>query len=435
MAYEKRANDLVCVSNSRTPFGRFGGALKDVDVYDLGAVPVKNAVNKINIDNALIDEVWWGNGDTTSSKDSFTPCTARQTMLKAGFPPETPSNTFDQACTSAMTAVLYGWRGIQAGKTQIFMAGGSTSFSKIPFLLRNMRWQGHKMADLILDDPIVPLENKDYDSVARESGIVALDYQVSREEQDEFAVRSHINYGKAWNRGFFKQEMEPFELVQKDRKGNVISTKVLDIDEQYRPNVDLANLTKLPTMYGSPTVTAGNAPGMNDGAVAQIFMTRERAEALGLEVLYTVVSISAIAMQTALMPLAPAFALKKCLNESNLAIEDMKYHEINEAFACVPLCSAKLLANERFLTSDYKEMLHEVYKAPVLDYSEAEYEKFKSRLNVNGSAIAIGHPNTASGSRIMMTLANNLRENGGGYGSAAICGGLTQAAGCVIYVE
>jgi len=435
MAFQKSKDDIVCISAARTPFGRFGGSMRNIDIYDLGAIAMKNAMERINLDPKQIDEVWWGNGDTTNCKDPYTPVVARQTMLKAGISPETPSIAFDQACISAMATVKYGARSIKLGEAKIVMTGGSTSFSTVPFLLRGIRWEGKRHSSFMVEDPIIPLGYKDYAPVAVDSGNVAIEYGVSREEQDEFAYASHKKYGAAWERGFFKHEMVPYELVQKDKKGNVVATKVLDIDEQYRPDITLEGLSKLKPIFGNPTCTAGNAPGMNDGATAQIFTTREIAEANGWDIIYTLVAISSIALQPRIMPVSPAFAIKKCLDQTGLSIDDLKFIEINEAFACVPLVSAKLLANERWLKSDYEDMVKEASAKPILDYNESKYEALKKKLNVNGSAIATGHPNTASGARIMMTAAYNLKENGGGYAACAICGGLTQGAGCIIWVE
>ncbi len=435
MKFKKSKDDIVCVSAVRTPFGKFGGSLRDIDIFDLGAVAMKSAMDRINLNPELVDEVWWGNGDTTNTKDPYTPVVARQTMLKAGISPETPSVPFDQACTSAMTTVKYGSRSIQLGDADIVMTGGSTSFSTVPFLLRGIRWEGKRHTSFLVEDPIIPLGYKDYAPVAVDSGNVAVEYGVSREEQDELAYASHMNYGKAWERGFFKKEMAPFEICKQDKKGNVLSTKILDIDEQYRANISLEALSKLKPVFGNPTCTAGNSPGMNDGATAQIIMKREKADKLGLEPIYTVVSTTAIALQPRIMPVSPGFAIKKCLDDAGLNIQDMSFIEINEAFACVPLVSCKLLSNQRFLQSDYKELVREASAKPILDNDDSLYQELKSRLNVNGGAIAIGHPNTASGARLLMTAAYNLKENGGGYAACAICGGLTQGAGTIIWVE
>ena len=435
MSFQKSKQDIVCVSAVRTPFGKFGGSMKEIDIYDLGAIAMKNSMEKINLDPALIDEVWWGNGDTSSTKDPCTPVVARQTMLKAGISPETPSIAYDQACTSALSTVKYGARSIKLGEAKIVMTGGSTSFSTVPFLLRDIRWEGKKHSSFMIEDPIIPLGYKDYAPVAVDSGNVALEYGVSREEQDEWALNSHVKYGKAWERGFFKHEMQPLEINKKDKRGTIISAKVLDIDEQFRPDISIDKLEKLKPIFGNPTCTAGNAPGMNDGATAQIITTRENAEKLGFPILYTLVAISAIALQPRIMPVSPAFALKKCLDDAKMTIDDIKLIEINEAFACVPLVSLKLLANERFLRSDYRTMVKEASSQPILDNDNIQYQKLKEKLNPNGSAIAIGHPNTASGARIMMTAAYNLKESGGGYAACAICGGLTQGAGAIIWVE
>ena len=435
MTFQKSKEDIVVVSAVRTPYGKFGGAMKNIDIYDLGAIAMQNAMDRINMDPSLIDEVWWGCGDTTNCKDPYTPVVARQSMLKAGILPETPSLYFDQACTTAMSSVKYGSRSIRLNEANIVMTGGATSFSTVPFLLRNIRWEGKRHSSFMVEDPIIPLGYKDFAPVAVDSGEVAVEYGVSREEQDELAYASHQKYGKAHARGFFKNEILPLSLQEKNKKGQIISEKILDIDEQYRPSISLEALAKLKPIFGNPTCTAGNAPGMNDGAAAQIIMTREMADKYGYQPVYTVVSTSAIALQPRIMPVAPAFALKKCMDQSNLAIEDMKYIEINEAFACVPLVSCKLLSNERFLTAKYNEMVKEVSAQPILDNNDGKYQELKTKLNVNGSAIATGHPNTSSGARIMMTAAYNLKENGGGYAACAICGGLTQGAGALIWVE
>ena len=435
MVFHASKDDIVCVSAVRTPFGRFGGSMRDLDIFDLGAIPMKNAMSRINLAPEMIDEVWWGNGDTTNTKDPYTPVVARQTMMKARIPAERPSVAFDQACISAMNAVNYGARSIKLGEADIAMTGGSTSFSTVPFLLRGIRWEGRRHTSFLVEDPIIPLGYKDYAPVALDSGNVAVEYGVSREEQDEFAYQSHVKYGRAWHRGFFKHEMEPLEIEKKDRKGNVLSKTVLDIDEQYRPDISLEALAKLKPVFDNPTCTAGNSPGMNDGATAQIIMKREKAEQLGLDIIYTIVTMSTVALQPRIMPVAPAFAVKKCLDKTEFSIDDMRFIEINEAFACVPLVSTKLLANERFMKADYSKMVKEASIQAVLDYDKSKYRDLKKRLNVNGSAVAIGHPNTASGARLMMTAAYNLRENGGGYAACAICGGLTQGAGCIIWVE
>lgn len=260
MKWKNNGNDLVCVSAIRTPFGRFGGSLKDIDIYDLSAIIMKEAIERIGLDPSFIGEVWWGTGDTTNTKDPYTPVVARQSLLKAGISPETPSVSFDQACISAMTAAMFGTRSIRLNNADVVLTGGATSFSTVPFLLRGIRWEGKRHSSFLVEDPIVPLGYKDYAPVAVDSGNVALDYHVAREEQDDLAYDSHIKYGKALKRGFFQHELMHFEIEKKDRKGQPLSKVVLEKDEQYRFDIKREDLSKLKTVFGSPTCTAGNAP-------------------------------------------------------------------------------------------------------------------------------------------------------------------------------
>ena len=174
---------------------------------------------------------------------------------------------------------------------------------------------------------------------------------------------------------------------------------------------------------------------MNDGAATQIIMKRETADKIGLEPLYTILATASIALQRGIMPVSPAFATKKCLDQAGLTIDDIKFLEINGVFACVPFVSCKLLSNHRFLRGDYQEMVQATSTKPNLDNDDARYRELKGKLNVNGSWIATGHANTASRARIIMTTAYNLKENGGGFAACAICGGLTQGAGAIIWVE
>ena len=399
--------EVVIVSAARTPFGRFGGSLKDFNPVDLGAMVMREVITRSGYDGA-VNNVFWGVGDTVSFKDVYTPVIARQTLIKAGMPPETTSCTLDTACTSAMTAMQMGVMTIQAGEADTIIAGGVTTFSQMPLLVRNLRFAGHRMGHVAMEDPIFKLEYKDFAPVAVDAGNMALEHGVSREEQDEWALISHQRYGASHAAGKFKEEMMPVSIPQK--KGDPIS---LEIDEQYRADISLEKLAKLPTIYGSPTCTAGNAPGLNDGATGVMIMSREKAQALGLPVMATIVSSSSIAMKPHLLVETPANAIKAALQKAALNIDDMKVLEINEAFAAVTLVSAKLLA----------------------DGDSAKLKKIKEDLNVNGGAIAIGHPNTSSGARIVMTMIHELRRRGGGYGAAAICGGLAQGTAMIIKVD
>lgn len=429
---EANKKDIVVVSAVRTPFGKFGGSMKDIDIYDLGSFAMRDSMENIDIDPELIDEVWWGCGDTTNCKDPYTPVVARQSMLKAGLPATKPSITFDKACVSGMSAANYAMGRIRLGEAKIILTGGATSFSTVPFLARNIRWNGVRVGDFNLEDPLFPLGYKDYAPVAVDGGEVAVIYGVSREEQDEFALSSHLKYGRAYNEDFFNNEIKALEI--KIRKGKDEELKLLDIDEQYRPKITYDNLKKLKTVFGNPTITAGNAPGLNDGAAAQILMDRVTAEQRGFEPIYSILHMTTIATQANLLSVAPALAIKKCLNKLNISLDDIDIIEINEAFASVPLVSCKLLACKGFMEEEYCDTIRKIKSYPLDDFDEKKYLELKSKLNVNGGAVAIGHANTASGARIMMTAASELKHRGGGKAVCAICGGLAQGDACVIEV-
>lgn len=403
------SNEYVIISGVRTPFGRFGGSLKDVNVIDLGAEVMKEAIQRAGLKPEQIDEVWWGCGDTSNTDDVFTPVIGRQSLLEAGMPPETPCCTIDKACVSGSSALMYAIRAIKAGDAEIVLCGGATHFSSVPFLLRNMRFSGHKIGTLEMMDPLFPLGYKRYNPVSVDSGEVAVEYGVSRLEQDEWAFASHQKYGAAWKDGKFKDEIKPWELKQKDG-----SVKALDIDEQYRADTTVEKLAKLAPVFDNiGGITAGNAPGLNDGATALIVTTRAKAEELGLKPMATVVNTVSTGADPRKLPIAPAVAIKKCLGEADMTIDDVDIVEINEAFACVPLVSAKILANQ----------------------DDAKYQEIKNKMNVNGSAIATGHANCASGARIVLTMIHELKRRGGGYGVMGICGGLTQGDSILIKVE
>jgi acetyl-CoA C-acetyltransferase len=325
-------------------------------------------------------------------------------------PHETGSISFDMACVSAMHAVKLAGMAMKAGEIDIAIAGGCVSFSREPLIVRNLRFNGFRIGHVQMEDPLLGLGYKDFNPVSVDSDIIALQHGVERPEQDEWAARSHAKYGAAWNAGKFKEEIFPLSIpVDKGEP------KILNIDEQYRPNTTLEGLTKLKTVYNTKTITAGNAPGLNDGATAILLMTREKATELGLKPLATIVTSMHYAMNASRMPEAPGYCMLAALKKAGLTLDDMKVMEINEAFACVPLVSMRIMAggdNEKKKIADLKE-----------------------KMNVNGSAIAIGHPNTASGARIIMNLMYELQRMGGGYAMGSLCGGLAQADACIIKVD
>lgn len=399
--------DIAIVGAIRTPFGRYGGSLKDFDYFELGALPMREVLARVNMKGSHVDEVYWGVGDTSVCKDVYTPVAARQTLLKAGLPYSTPSVSIDKACVSAMSAVHYGCRAIVAGEIECAIGGGATSFGQEPLIVRGLRWNGFRLGEIKMEDPLFALGYKDFNPVSVDTDNVAIEYGISRQEQDEWALRSHQKYGEAWKAGKFKEEIMPLNIPQK--KGDPI---ILEIDEQYRSDISLEKLSKLPGIYGCKNVTAGNAPGLNDGATAILFMTRRKAMQLGLEPLAEIVSMCSVAIHPNRLPEGPAFAILKVLKLAGMALQDIDLIEINEAFAAVPLVSLLILA----------------------DTDRRKCQTLMTKTNVNGGAIAIGHPNTASGARLIMNLMYELRRRGGGYALGAICGGLGQADACVIKV-
>jgi acetyl-CoA C-acetyltransferase len=409
MANEKQ--EICILSGARTPFGRFGGSLKDFDYFDLGAIPIREVLKRVGIEGKEVDEVVWGVGDTSACKDVYTPVAARQTLLNAGLPPQTPSLSLDKACVSAMSAVMLGWRAMRCGDIRIAIGGGATSFSQEPYILRKARFDGFRLGNIQIEDPLYRLGYKDFNPVATDTGIVALRHYITRDEQDEWALRSHQRYGKAWEEGKFKEEIISLELPQKNGK-----IKILDIDEQYREDVTLERLAKLPTIYESPTVTAGNAPGLNDGAAAILFSAKTASDELGIKPIASILGMVSVATDPNLLPEAPALAIERVLDQTELSLDDIDIIEINEAFAAVPLVSTKILA-ERYYGRKKNKL-----------------QQLRDKTNINGSAIAIGHPNTASGARIIMTLCYELKRRGGGLAIGAICGGLAQADACILKV-
>ena len=238
--------EIVIVSAARTPFGRYCGSLKEMDYFDLGAIPMKEVLKKLNLEGNVVDEVFWGVGDTSVCKDVYTPVAARQTLLKAGLPPETPSLSLDKACVSAMSAAKLASMAIRLGEIEVAIAGGATSFSQVPLILRGLRYQGFRIGDLKMEDPLFELGYKDFNPVSVDTDDVAHGYGITREEMDAWALRSHQNYGKAWEAGKFKEEIIPMEIPQK--KADPLK---LEIDEQYRANSTLEKFSQLKTSYGT----------------------------------------------------------------------------------------------------------------------------------------------------------------------------------------
>ena len=407
MEQEKSKDDVVIVSAARTAFGRFGGMLKDVSGLDLGVAVVREVMRRCSRQDIKVDEVIFGCCAQCEFKP-LAPVVARQILLKADLPPETVSITLDRACCSSLAAVQIAQRDIETANADVVLAGGVENMSRLPYLVRELRWGG-RLGDVKLVDDLFGMESAPgYGAVAVDAGEVALEYDFKREDQDRWAYNSQMRYQAALALGKYEDEIFPMSIPQK--KGPPL---IFDRDEFPKPNTTIESLNKLPTVYGSPTVTAGNAPGLDAGASAVVLMRRRKAEEYGIPSLARVLTVQSVAGEPHYMAMVPATAIKKALAKAQLSLEDLDLIEINEAFAAMPLVSLKVLAG----TDD--EQMKELVEI----------------TNVNGGAIAIGHPVGASGCRILLTLMYELRRRGGEYGAAALCGGLSQGDAVIIEAE
>jgi acetyl-CoA C-acetyltransferase len=404
-------NDIVIVEAVRTPFGRFDGALKTTLSMDLGVMVLKEMIRRTNVKPEEVDEVYYGTC-IPAEYAIYTNVPARQITLLAGFPDDSISLTIDRACCSSMTAIRLGFQSIRSGNAEIVIASGAESMGNTPLIASaaKARW-GARLGPIELEDVLFELgySRKGFAPVATDSGEVAVEYGVTREMQDTWALRSHQRWFKAFEEGKYKVGEELMAIEVPQRKG---PPSVMDRDEQPRKDSTLEKLASLKPVYGSPTVTAGNAPGMNSGASAVMIMTRETAEKRGLTPLATVEAVQPAAGSPKYMACVPAIAIQKLLARTGRTIDEMDRIEINEAFAAVTLVSLKILA----------------------DHDPGKWKALQEKTNVNGGAVAIGHPVGASGARVTMALMYELRRRGGGRGVAAICGGLSQGEAIMLKV-
>ncbi len=405
------ANDVVVVSAARTPFGKFDGVLKTVRSFDL-AIPVLQEVTKrINLDPKDVDEVYYGTC-IPAEYAILTNVPARQITLGAGFPEENVSLTLDRACCSSMTALRLGFRAIKSGDAEVVIASGAENMGNAALIAsaEKVRW-GNRMGPIALEDVLFELgySRRGFAPVATDAGHVAVEYGVSREVQDDWALKSHQKWFKAFQAGKFKigEELMKLEIAQK--KGDPI---VMEKDESPRENLSPEKMAALKPVYGSPTVTAANAPGLNSGASAIVLMSRKKAESMGMKILATIEACQAAAGTPKYMACVPAQTIDKMLVKAGKTIDDVNLIEINEAFAAVTLVSLKMLAKD----------------------DPKKWQELMDKTNVNGGAIAIGHPVGASGARITMTMMYELMRRGGGRAVAAICGGLSQGEALMLSV-
>ena len=385
---------VVIVSAVRTPIGSFMGSLSTLSATKLGAIAIKGALDKINLDASLVQEVYMGN--VVQAGVGQAP--ARQAAIAAGIPDTVPCTTINKVCASGMKAVMNAAQTIALGDADVVIAGGMESMSNIPHYL-HMR-NGHKfgpknMEDGMQKDGLVDV----YDNTAMGvlADLCASEFKVTREDQDNYSIQSYNRSAKAWADGKFKEEVIPVEIPQ--RRGDPI---VFSEDEEYK-NVRMDKIPTLrPVFTKEGTVTAANASTINDGAGAMILMSEEKANELELTPLATILSYADAAKEPKRFTTAPSKALPKALDKAKISIDDVDYFELNEAFAVVGLSNMKILG---------------------LD---------DSNVNVNGGAVSLGHPLGCSGVRILITLINVLKQNNAKIGAAVICNGGGGASAMVI---
>lgn len=396
---------IVIVSAVRTPFDKFGGVMKEIPSIELGREVLENVVDRIKFPKDKVEYIFYG---TTIHAEiaPFVNVPVRQALLKAGYPSSTKSMTVDRACCSSMTALIEAYREIQTGEVQVAIAAGAENLSNVPHLVTGLRW-GKKLGDFNLFDVEAGFSYPGWGPVSVDTDNVAKKYGISREEMDRWALRSHKHYKAAYDAGKFKDEVIPYVIHGK--KGDT----VVDADQSPRPDTTYEALAALPSVYGTNAITAGNAPGLNAGATAILIMTEDKAKEYGLEVLAYIRDVAAVADAAENIPVVPALAINLLLERNNMKPEDLSAIEINEAFAAMPLVSTKIVAH-----GDEKLMDH-----------------LRSITNVNGGAVAIGHPMGATGCRLIMTLMYELRRRGGGRGIACLCGGLAQGDGVLLEVK
>ncbi|PFO07927.1 acetyl-CoA C-acyltransferase [Bacillus sp. AFS076308] len=388
----------VILSGVRTPFGKLGGSLSSFTASQLGGIAVKEALLRAGVKPEEVEEVILG----TVLQGGQGQIPSRQAAVHAGLPWEVKTETINKVCASGMRSVTLADQIIRAGDEEVIVAGGMESMSNAPYILPKARW-GFRMGDSTVKDLMV------HDGLTCSfTGVhmgtygngTAAEMEISREAQDEWALRSHVRAIAAIESGKLDKEIVAVEVPQ--RKGEPV---VVSVDEGPRKDTSLERLSKLAPVFNSTgTITAGNAPGVNDGAAALVLMSEERAEREGRQVEAVILGHAAIAVEAKDFPQTPGLVINELLRKTGRSLEEVDLFEINEAFSAVALASAKIAG---------------------LD---------PEKVNVNGGAVALGHPIGASGARIIITLMHELKRRGGGVGIAAICSGGGQGDAVMIEV-
>lgn len=394
-------NKVVIVGAARTAFDKFGGPLKTTPTVQLAKVASIEAMKRAGVAPEEVEEYYLGINMPTANRSI-----ARQAALEAGIPEYRNSLTVDRACCSSFAAIAMAYRAIAMGEATITMGGGAENMSNVPYFLPDLRW-GKRLGNITLNDIMIVSCPYTGEPRAVQAGKGAVKYGVTREEQDQWALRSQQLYAKAAAEGKFAEEIVPFVIPNK--KGDII----VDKDQSPRPDTTIENLRKLKTVYGSPTVTAGNAPGLSTGSAMVVLMNGEEAEKRGIKPLATIVSHAQGSGHPDGITDMPGYTALKALKKANLTIDQIDLIEINEAFAVMPLVSTIVMAQGD------QELL----------------AKLREKTNVNGGAIAIGHPTGATAARLVMTAAMEMRRRGGGYALVTICGGIGEAECMILKVE
>lgn len=381
-------NDIVALGALRTPIGSFGGTLRDMPAYELGAIAISGALKESGVEAPMIDAVVYGNCRQAGNG----PNPARTAAVKGGLPVTSSVVTVNMACPSGMKSVMLAARELQAGGAHFVVTGGMESMSTMPYLLKGARWEGFKAGDKTLldswSDTVDPLCGYGMGMTAEN---LAEKHDISRQAQDEFALQSQQRAATARTAGWFDDEIVPVVLERSRRhpQGGRFAR-----DEGGRADTTLEKLSKLRTVFKpGGTVTAGNACTMGDAACAIVLTTRAQARTLGFAPLFSVVAFAEAAVEPSLMGDGPGVSIPLALKQAGMTLSDMDFVEVNEAFA------AQILANERVLRWD------------------------RDRVNVWGGAIALGHPTGFTGARLLITLSSVLRRHDKELGVAGICGG------------
>jgi len=389
-------NNVVIVSATRTAIGKFGGSLKDISPVQLGSVVLKDALKRVSVEAKDVDEVILGIVLSAGHGQNV----ARQAAIFAGIPNEIPAYCVNKVCGSGLKSVMLGAQSIMLGDADVILAGGVESMSQTPYALKKTRWGArmgnHEVVDLMISDGLWDAFNNFHMGTTAEN--VAEGYGVTRQAQDEFAVKSQNKAEAAIKAGKFKDEIVPLEIPQP--KGEPV---LFDTDEYPRFNTTKESLAKLkPAFKKDGTVTAGNTSGINDGAGAVLLMSEEKAEEKSIKPMATITGYGLHGVPPEVMCLGPIGAIRKAVDRAGISINALDLIELNEAFASQSIVAMR------------------------------ELELNIDKVNVNGGAIALGHPIGASGTRILVTLLHELRKTKGTYGLAALCIGGGQGIAMVV---